>query len=193
MRKSKRLGAAVLAAAAMSGALADPAAAHGDDDEQGGGDRANHVEVTHREVSWTLTEAHTFGSAQCDLLPAGTTINGRGTLVSRMTVSLAANGVRTEEFDERARGRATDQAGNRYRWEYDNESSVTNSVASPLVYTGEMTDAFELGGKGPISLDNGFEADIVDNRVAGTFTINPRSSFGDPFDFPNGPNRCDPL
>ena len=185
MRKSKRLGAAVLAAAAMSGALADPAAAH--DDEQGGGDRANHVEVTRREVSWTLTKT------ECNLLPAGTTINGRGTLVSRMTVSLAANGVVTEEFDDRARGRATDQAGNRYRWEYDNESSVTNSVASPLVYTGEMTDAFELGGKGPISLDNGFVADIVDNREAGTFTINPRSSFGDPFDFPNGPNRCDPL
>lgn len=186
MKRSRRLGAVVLAGATLSGAMAAPAAAH-DDDERGGRRGNRTVEVTRIEVSWTMT------SASCSQLPAGTTIHGSGVLRDKITTT-TGNGLVTVAFDSVAKGRATDQAGNVYRWHYDNESSATNSQTNPLIYRGWMTDTFELDGKGPIDVEAGFEADIVEDRAAGTFAVNERSSFGDPliFGLPYV-NRCDPL
>ncbi|MFN0029924.1 MAG: hypothetical protein ACKV2O_22450 [Acidimicrobiales bacterium] len=185
--RSRRLGAAALATAALSGAMAAPAAAHDNDDERGGRGGNKTVEVARIDVSWTMS------SASCSQLPPGTTISGTGVLRDKMTTT-TRNGLITVAFDSVAKGRATDQAGNVYRWHYDNESSATNSTADPLIYRGWMTDTFELDGKGPVEVEAGFEADIVEDRVAGTFAINERSSFGDPLTF-GSPyfNRCDPL
>lgn len=180
----------VAAAAVLSGAMAAPAAARDDDDDHERDGRGSNktVEVVHIEVSWTMT------SASCSQLPPGTTINGTGLLRDKITTTTASNGVITVAFDTVAKGRATDDKGNRYRWDYDNESSATNSAASPLVYRGTMTDTFEMEGKGPIEVEAGFEATIVEDRGAGTFVIDPTSQYGDPAAFgPDFKNRCDPL
>jgi hypothetical protein len=180
----------VLAGVAMSGALAAPAAAHGNDND-GDGHRGTNkvVDVSRRVVTWTMT------SASCSQLPANTTITGTGVLRVKITTFTASNGVITEVWDERADGRAVDQDGKRYHWNYKNDSIETNSVASPQLFTGPMTDTFELEGKGPIEVEAGFEANVVDDRVAGTFVINPVTQYGDPLDFDADPflNRCDPL
>ncbi len=107
---TRRFGAMVLAAAALSGALAAPAAAHGDEREHDGDGRGHNksVQVTHRSVEWTMT------AASCSQLPAGTTINGSGVLRVKLTTHTASNGVITEVYDERADGRAVDQNGERY-------------------------------------------------------------------------------
>ncbi len=141
--------------------------------------------TTTSAVGWTLE------SANCSTLPPGTTITGSGELTSKKT-ERTKRGVTSLKFADHAEGTATDQNGNTYRWTYDNELSMENAPDWPLLFHGEMTDVFRLTG-GPIQLSNGFEAVTVEDQGAGTFAIYPESSYGDPFNFPTGPNRCDPL
>jgi hypothetical protein len=139
-----------------------------------------------RDVTWTMD------STGCSLLPAGTVLNAAGVLYPEFT-SKTKKGVTTEHFDDHAEGTATDQNGVVYTWTYDNELTERNSANSPTLFSGKMTDKFRLKTQGATVLSNGFEAIYVEDRVGGTFGIYPTSSYGDPFQFPSGPGRCDPL
>jgi hypothetical protein len=143
--------------------------------------------TTVNPATWTMT------SDNCPNLPAGTVLTATGSFREVRTVTVG-QGATTDNDDSESIGYATDQNGNWYRWTYKNTSGLKNSVAAPNVFTGWMKDSFRLGkGSGPLRLENGFVADIVDNRDTGAFSITPRSSYGDPFNFPYGPGKCDPL
>ena len=136
-------------------------------------------------VSWTID------ASKCSNVPADAVIKGTGMQTVRAKET-TRDGVTRRKFVARAEGTATDQAGNAYRWTYENTLVERNSEAEPPLFAGEMTDSFRLKG-GPVTLRNGFEATFVEGTEAGTAGIYPSSAYGDPFDFPNGPNRCDPL
>ena len=190
MRTRTRAAVLVAAIIAIVGAPAGPASAHGGHNGRGGHVDQNKdfdVEVNRTSVSWTIADG------QCSLLPAGTVITGTGTLLDKVTTRNRRDGTMSITFDDHASGTATDQNGNVYEWRYDNDLKQANTIANPNFYTGRMTDSFRLRGGGPLHLSNGFVANIEEDRTAGTFVINPLSSYGDPFNFPNGPNRCDPL
>jgi hypothetical protein len=148
---------------------------------KGGG----HNALPPRDVAWTMD------SVACSLLPGGTVLTATGVLTPKFK-SKSVNGVTTETFDDHAEGTATDQDGNTYTWSYDNALRIRNSAHSTTLFSGDMTDKFRLWG-GPIELANGFDATYVEDRGAGTFGIYPRSSYGDPFGFPNIGGHCDPL
>jgi len=76
-------------------------------------------------------------------------------------------------------------------FDYSNESRVSNTVASPDVFTGLMTDHFSNSGSGPAKLNNGFVANVTFTPTS--FSVEPISSFGDPLSFPDGAAHCDPL
>lgn len=172
--------AAIVFATAIGGTALVPAVAgaHGRD----GNDRAA---PTSRPVQWTID------AASCGELPPGTVLVGDGTLTSR-TKERIRNGIMTRRVVEHADGTARDQQGNTYHWAYDNELQVRNSAATPMLFSGVMVDTFVLSG-GPASIDNGFEGTYVEDNSAGTFGIYPTSVSGDPFTFPSGPGRCDPI
>jgi hypothetical protein len=136
----------------------------------------------------------TMSSATCPNLRAGTTIKGTGleTSITTTTTDKERNDVTTIQNTSQARGTATDQSGNAYVFNYENSFRVSNSAASPGVFSGRMTDSFTLAGVGPARLRNGFQA-IVTTDFSTFFTFNPLSSFGDPLDFATGTARCDPL
>jgi hypothetical protein len=169
----------------LAGATVVPAFAHGGDGD-GEPSSGQEVVVNTYDVSWTLT------ADKCREIPAGTTINGTTVLVDLVTTK-TRNDISTVNVESHAVGLATDQDGNRYQFFYDNVSTETNSRAHPDVYVGRMVDEFRLAGAGPVHLHNGFRAVITDDRTAGTFKIDGKSSFGDPFDFAAGLNRCDPM
>jgi hypothetical protein len=89
-------------------------------------------------------------------------------------------------------GTATDQAGNAYVFNYANDFRVSNSGASPGVFSGRMTDSFSLAGQGPAKLHNGFQA-IFTTDFDTLNTFDPLNSRGDPLDFATGAAACDPL
>ena len=177
--RMKRI-ALVLAAAGLVVGTAGPASAGGSHGPRHGGT------VVTTPVSWTIT------NASCSKVPPGAAITGSGTLTDIINEH-NDDGVTAVRVDSHATGIAQDQDGNAYTWTYDLRLRSKNTVAAPDVYTGVAVDSFRMSGEGPLRLRNGFVARIVDDRLAGTFAINPISSHGDPFDFPYGPNRCDPL
>jgi hypothetical protein len=124
---------------------------------------------TQRPVEWRLT------ADQCPNLPAGTTVNGIGTLteVQGGRVSI-----------ERATGTATDQAGNVYRWSYSFRA-VSRPGKSQL-----WVDHFVLAGAGPARLNNGFVAEASPD---GEDIIRVIHEFGNPIDFETITAICDPL
>jgi hypothetical protein len=135
-------------------------------------------------VSWKLS------SDTCTNLPAGTTVEGTGTMKSITRERTSAGGVTTVSNTTTATGTATDQDGNTYVFLYSNTFRVANSTADPGVFTGMMNDAFTLAGPGPAKLSNGFTARITDFA---TFTLDPIRAYGDPISFPEGEEHCDPL
>ena len=89
-----------------------------------------------------------------------------------------------------AHGTATDQDGNTYVFNYSNEFRAT---LDGDVYSGLMTDAFALAGRGPAPLNNGFVGHFVSD-FSSFFTVpDVISSHGDPLDFVTGDVHCDPL
>ena len=89
-----------------------------------------------------------------------------------------------------AHGTATDQDGNTYVFNYSNEFRATLEGG---VYSGFMTDAFALAGRGPAQLNNGFVGHFVSD-FSSFFTVPDLiSSHGDPLDFVTGEGHCDPL
>ena len=89
---------------------------------------------------------------------------------------------------------ATDPAGHRYVFEYNNEFRVANTIAQPDIYSGTMHDAFSLAGNGPANLHNGFLAGITTDATLKNFSFPiDLASRGDPIEFPSGASHCDPL
>jgi hypothetical protein len=138
-------------------------------------------------VSFTLT------SSGCANLPPGTVITGSGIEQSVTETQVDSDGVARMVNSTQAKGTAFDQDGNRYVFTYANESRLSNSVASPDVFSGDMTDSFSLAGNGPAGLHNGFNAFVTLDFSTFAFSAQPRSSRGDPIDFATGAAHCDPL
>jgi hypothetical protein len=138
-----------------------------------------------------VSEDFVISSAQCPNLPAGTTITGAGTGTSVTKVRTDSSGTTSVNNLTVIPGRATDQAGNEYRFFYRN-SFLVSKTASESLFTGEMVDLFMLRGSGPADLRNGFVANLTTNLVD-VFLFDPISEFGDPIDFETGAAICDPL
>jgi hypothetical protein len=131
-------------------------------------------------------------SDQCPNLPEGTTITGTGTGTSITKTRTDRRGITTVFNSSVARSQATDQDGNTYWFLYRNHFRVTNTEATPELYSGIMVDLFLLRGDGPAHLTNGFVARITTDFGA-IFTFDPIHEFGDPIDFETGEAICDPL
>ena len=139
------------------------------------------------ERTFTLT------SETCPNLATGTILEGTG-IESSITIERTnASGVTTIINATHTHGTSTDQDGNVYVFDYSNESRVSNSVASPDVFTGLMTDHFSNSGSGTAKLNNGFVANVTFGPGEFDFAVDPISSFGDPLDFTDGTAACDPL
>jgi hypothetical protein len=129
----------------------------------------------------------------CPNLPTGTTLHGSG-IESSITIERTnASGVTTIINATHTHGTSTDQDGNVYVFDYSNQSRVSNSVASPDIFTGLMTDHFSNSGSGPAKLNNGFVANVTFGPGEFDFAVDPISSFGDPLNFTDGTAACDPL
>ena len=137
-------------------------------------------------VSFVLT------SATCPNLPPGTTVEGTGSGKSITSTRTDRNGVTTVMNTTHSFGTATDQAGNRYVFNYSNSFSVSNTGQTDPVFTGRMVDSFSLAGSGPARLTNGFQAGFTTDFDT-LFAFEELSSRGDPIDFATGVTICDPL
>jgi hypothetical protein len=102
-----------------------------------------------------------------------------------------AGGVTTVQVVSHASGRATDNHGNTYAFDYSNAFRVSNSSSNPGIFTGVMTDHFSLAGPA-LNLSNGFIAKLTTN-LTDVFVFDPINSRGDPIDFSTGEAHCDPL
>jgi len=130
---------------------------------------ARAADLTVEPVAWQLT------AAGCSELPAGTTVDGSGTLRT-VTTSTADRTI----VIAHAKGTATDQNGTTYHWIYSNEAISTAS--STLVI-----DHFSLSGPGSARLSNGFVARFTADAV------DVIHAHGDPLDFETFAAHCDPL
>lgn len=138
----------------------------------------------------TFDADFTLSSATCSNLASGTSLTGSGIGISVTNERISASGVTTIMNSTHIHGTSTDQAGNVYVFNYSNSFRVSNTIASPDVFSGMMTDHFSNSGSGPATLNNGFVANI---QLAPTFVVVPIHSFGDPLSFPDGAAHCDPL
>ena len=141
----------------------------------------------------TSTATFTLSSATCSNLPSGTTISGTGAERSITTTRTDGSGVTTIMNTTHTHGTATDQNLNVYVFDYSNEFGVSNTVATPDLFSGLMTDHFSLSGSGPATLNNGFVARFTATSGFSSFSFQPIHSHGDPISFPEGAAHCDPL
>jgi hypothetical protein len=140
-----------------------------------------------RDVVFTLTWE------TCPNLATGTILEGRG-IESSITIERSAGGVTTFINATHTHGTTTDQDGNVYVFNYSNEFRVSNTLGSPDVFTGLMTDHFSNSGSGPAKLNNGFVANVTFGPGEFDFAVGPViSSHGDPLNFTDGTAACDPL
>lgn len=194
--KVKRIVLATATAAMLVATAAVPAYAHGGD-EGAGGDGATpgqQVQVFDEPVTWTIVPGQ---CPEVDDVAAGLTITGTTVRVDLLTITTRRNGLTSVTNESHAVGLATDDQGHRYQFFYDNTVTQTNSKAQPAVFVGEMIDEFRLDGDGPVHLHNGFRAVVRDDRTdpdnVVSSPLDPKSSFGDPFDFENDRGMCDPM
>jgi hypothetical protein len=132
-----------------------------------------------------------LSNATCQYVPAGTTISWTGPETSRTIVRTDASGVTTVQTVSHAFGKAADNNGNTYAFDYSNAFRVSNSLGDLATFTGTMTDHFSLAGP-VLHLTNGFIASLTTN-LSDVFIFDPINSRGDPIDFSNGSAHCDPL
>jgi hypothetical protein len=134
-----------------------------------------------------------LSSNTCPYLPSGTTITGSGESTSVTDTRTDAGKVTKLVIVVHTHGKATDQAGNVYVFNYNNVVRVSNTAATPGLFSGVIIDAFSLEGKGPARLHNGFVADVTTDFSE--FTWDVRYATGDPISFASGPlvHHCDPL
>jgi hypothetical protein len=133
----------------------------------------------------------TLSSTSCPYVPAGLTIDWSGPERQITTVRTDASGVTTVSVTSHASGKATDQDGNLYAFNYSNQFRVSNSAENQPLFIGVMTDHFSLAGNG-LQLINGFMATFTTNFVD-QFSFQPIHVRGDPISFPDGQAHCDPL
>ena len=132
-----------------------------------------------------------LSNATCEFVPAGTTISWTGAERSSTIVRTDASGVTTVSVVAHASGKATDNKGNTFAFDYSNAFRVSNSGVDDPTFTGVMTDHFSLAGP-TLHLSNGFIATLTTNLVD-VFVFDPINSRGDPIDFTTGAAHCDPL
>jgi hypothetical protein len=138
----------------------------------------------------TFPVSFVLSSATCSNLPSGTELIGSGTGKSITTTDTDENGAVIVRNTTHSHGTATDQDGNTYVFNYSNEFRATLEGG---VYSGFMTDAFAVAGRGPARVNNGF-AGHFESDFATFFTVPILiSSHGDPLDFVTGEVHCDPL
>jgi len=139
----------------------------------------------------TFPTGFVLTSDTCSNLAVGTTLIGTGTMKSITTTRIDHSGALINENSTHANGTATDQDRNTYVWSYSN--SFRGAFDESGVFTGTMTDAFVLTGRGPAHLNNGFQGTIVTDFA--TFFTVPEVTFshGDPLNFVSGAAHCDPL
>jgi hypothetical protein len=131
-----------------------------------------------------------LSNATCSFVPAGTTISWTGPETASEVDRLNRDGTITISVVSHASGRATDNFGNSYAFDYSNAFRVTNSVGDPGTFTGTMTDHFSLAGPN-LQLSNGFIANLTTD-LATSFSFDFINSRGDPIDSA-GNAHCDPL
>jgi hypothetical protein len=135
-----------------------------------------------------------LNSDTCSYLPDGTSITWSGTGTSITRSSTDASGITTIGNTTVAHGIATDQDGNAHHFHYSNVFRISNTVANPAVFSGQMTDSFTLTGDG-VTLSNGFVAVFTTDFLS--FGVEPLTSRGDPISFNPFPlgftPHCDPL
>jgi hypothetical protein len=142
-------------------------------------------------ASFSLSSTSTDGvPGGCQYLPAGLTITWSGLEKSITLVRTDRNGVTTIQNTTHAYGKASDQNGGTYAFNYSNSFHVTETSAGSGTFSGQMTDHFSLAGGG-IHLSNGFVANITTDFAS--FTFDPIHSNGDPIDFATVAPHCDPL
>ena len=132
-----------------------------------------------------------LSNATCQFVPAGTTISWTGPETASTIVRTDASGVTRVSVVSHASGKATDNNGNTFAFDYSNAFRVSNSVADSSTFTGVMTDHFSLAGPA-LQLSNGFIATLTTN-LSDVFVFDPINSRGDPIDFATGAAHCDPL
>jgi len=120
------------------------------------------------------------------------TISWAGTEKSITITRTDRNGLTTVQNSSHAFGKATDQLGNSYAFDYSNEFRATETAAGSGVLRGTMTDHFSLAGNG-IQLSNGFLASVTFGPGPFDFSAVPINSRGDPIDFNTLAPHCDPL
>jgi hypothetical protein len=138
----------------------------------------------------SFVEGAGLSNDTCQYVPAGTVIQWSGPETSQSIQKTDASGVTTISVVSHASGKATDQDGNTYAFNYSNAFRVSNSVDDPATFTGVMTDSFSLAGPA-LHLSNGFIANLTTDFS--TFAFDPINSRGDPIDFTDGSAHCDPL
>jgi hypothetical protein len=131
-----------------------------------------------------------LSNATCPFVPAGMTISWTGPEQSSTIVRTDATGVTTVQVVSHASGRATDNFGNSYAFDYSNAFRVANSVGDLGTFTGTMTDHFSLAGPS-LQLSNGFIANLTTD-LSTFFSFDFIDSRGDPIDA-SGNAHCDPL
>ena len=141
---------------------------------------SNGPTVTSGPVGWTI------GAGVCADYSAINDMVGVGRIKSITTQKTNNDGTITITNTTHASGTASDGTGS-YHWNYTNHYSITNSVATPLVYVGKMTDAFALTGNGPSQSHSGFFADYSENHGDNSYTLTPRPNQRGNF------LTCDPL
>ena len=144
-------------------------------------------------VSFSLSSTSTNGvPGGCEFMPAGLTITWSGVETSNTVVRTDAAGLVTIQNESHASGKATDQHGNTYAFNYSNQFRVTQTSLGSELLSGAMTDHFSLAGNG-LTIVNGFNSGLTTN-LFDIFIFDNTNSRGDPIDFANGGlPRCDPL
>ena len=123
----------------------------------------------------TTPPSGTFDSVvACPLLPAGSWVNGTGTITFRSTPG--------SNINSSVEGPAVDNLGNTYRWSYrQGVKPIGDSGFSTVV------DSFGLSGSGPAAgVHSHFIATIDGTSIEDATVFDLRQLKGDPFD-------CDPI
>ena len=139
----------------------------------------------------SFVEGAGLSNATCPFVPAGTTISWTGPERASTIERTDANGVTTLSVVSHASGKAEDNHGNTYAFDYSNAFRISNSVGDLSTFSGTMTDHFSLT-EPALHLTNGFIASLTTN-FSDVFIFNPINSRGDPIDFTSGSAHCDPL
>jgi hypothetical protein len=135
------------------------------------------------------------GPNECPNLPAGVTVSGTAIIDHVVKSRVDRAGILHVIDRAESNGVATNN-GTTYRYSYDNVVLAKNSLADPDTIVGIMIDAFTLKLQHQTVLRNGFIANGTFGPGAPGglgFYLVPIHEFGDPFNFPNGGGRCDPI